>query len=545
MTRSTANHEDPLHDRLVGLLTDTPVEHRCSAAVVLGALQIGEEDVLSGLRRALGDSEPSVRSAAAIALGLIAPKTLVRDLRPLLKDGDSLVRDAAKIVLAEGPGVQLEELVQMLEAKDEKQRMGAIAVLGARGGGEARKMLIMQLGSGSAKVQESVLEALAPEVAGLSQDEVPTFLHDVDAFVGELEDGGLERCASTLVALLAGVDHGAVTGVLSRIVEAPAPADVRISAVEVLWRASRGHRGAQEHVFKTLVNVLEMPGTPPALLSVASDTLAGMDLPIALEPRVRALTKAEQTPVRRWAIRALGALDAAPAARALALVVLAGDSSDRMIAVEAASSTLHGRRALAKTLVGITDGEQARAIASALEAHTDDLTKSILDALEDAVVEAPPEVAEHVMRILRGRGGSGNLVERGEELKAAGQWSEAADLFRRIASDGHPEAMFLLGVCELKLSKKTLGRGASHDPAVSHFRRLLKHPKFPTVERLAAELDLEPTDLYYLGFSLAEDKSDAVRGLGGDVLMGLAERFEGKPLGKKAHQKLRTMGWVD
>lgn len=545
MTQSITELEITLWERLVDLLADADVEHRRAAAVVLGALGVDATDAVEALRRALKDEDPGVRRAAARALGSIGPKTLVRDLRPLLKDSDEVVRETVKLVLAEGPGVQIEELAKMLEQRDEKQRLGAIAVLGARGGGEARKMLLAQLPSGSAKIQDAVRDALAPEIARLGESEIVPFLHDVDALLVDMDRPALERCAGTLVSLLSGVDHGAVTGALSRLAESPAPAEVRVRAVEVLRRAAQGHRGAQEHVFKTLVGVLETADTPPQLLSAAADTLGAMDLPIALEPRVRALTKAEHTPVRRWAIRALGNLDTAPAARALAQVVVEGDPTDRILAVEAASATLHGRRALAKAMVGLKDGERARAIAAALEPHTGDLTKAIIESLEDAVVAAPPEVAEHIVRLVKDRGASGNLLERGEELKAAGSFAEAAELFRRIAGDDNPEATFLLGVCELKLSKKTLGRGVSHDPAVAHFRRFTKHPKFPTVERLQAEPDLDSEELYYLGFSLAEDKADAVRGLGGDILMGLAERYEGQPLGKKAQQKLRTMGWIE
>lgn len=544
MTQTITDEEATLQSRLVDLLTDEVADHRRAAAVVLGALRIHAGDALDGLRRTLKDDEAEVRAASARALGDIGPKTLVKDLRPLLKDPSDAVRDAAKRVLAEGPGVQVEELAKMLESKDEKQKLGAIAVLGARGGFEARSMLLSQLSTASPRIQDGILEALSPEVNGLPVDEIPTFLHEVDAMVVEIPSERLERCSGTVVRLLAGLDHGAVTGVLSRVVESNAPAEVRVEAVEVLRRAARGHRGAQEHVFKTLVSILEDPETPSSLLSAAADTLGAMDLPIALEPRVRNLTKAEQTPVRRWAIRALGNLDTAPAARALALVVAEGDPTDRSLAIDAAATTLHGRRALAKALTGISDPDRARAIVSVLEPHREDLTKSILDGLEDAVVEASPEVAEQLVRLVKDRGGS-NLVERGEELKAGGQWADAAELFRRIAGDSNPEATFLLGVCELKQSKKTLGRGPSHDPAVAHFRRLVKHPKFPTVERLAAEPDLEPGELYYLGFSLAEDKSDTVRGLGGDILMGLSERLEGEALGKKAQQKLRTMGWID
>ncbi|MEO1228342.1 MAG: HEAT repeat domain-containing protein [Myxococcota bacterium] len=545
MNDTTPSPDADLRARLLDLLHDGQEERRRAAAVVIGATRLDDEPALDGLRESLKDKAPKVRAASARALGEIAPKTLVKDIKPLLKDSNDVVREAAKKVLAEGPGVQIEDLEKMLEARDEKQRLGAIAVLGARGGDEARRMLLGQLATGSAKIQEGVLDALAPHVSALSSDDVPHFLHEVDGFVGDLEDDGFALCAGTLVALLKDIEHGAVTGVLSRVAESSAPAEVRVRAIEVLRRAAHGHRGAQEHVFKTLVGVLEDPETPSNLLSASADTLGAMDLPIALEPRVRALTQAESTPVRRWAIRALGNLDTAPAARALALVAADGDPTDRALAIEAAAATVHGRRALAKGLVGAHDPERVRAVVAVLEPHVSDLTKSNLDALEDAVVVANPEVAELLLKLLKNRRGSGNLIERGEELKAGAQWTEAAELFRRIAGDTNPEAMFLLGVSELKLSKKTLGRGPSHDPAVATFRKMLKHPKFPTVDRLQDEPDLEPDELYYLGFSLAEDKSDAVRGLGGDILMGLAERHPDAPLGRKAQQKLRTMGWVE
>lgn len=546
MNDMTASPDADLRARILDLLRDGHEERRRAAAVVIGAIRLGDEPALEGLRDALKDPAPKVRAASARALGEIAPKSLVKDIQPLLKDNDHVVREAAKKVLAEGPGVQIEDLEKMLEARDEKQRLGGIAVLGARGGEDARRMLLGQLATGGAKVQDGVLEALAPEISALAPDDVPHFLHEVDGFVGDLDDEGFALCAGTLVSLLADLDHGAITGVLSRVAESSAPAEVRVRAIEVLRRAARGHRGAQEHVFKTLVGVLENPATPSSLLSASADTLGAMDLPIALEPRVRTLTQAESTPVRRWAIRALGNLDTAPAARALALVAAEGDPTDRTLAIEAAAATVHGRRALAKGLVvGAKDPERVRAVVAVLEPHVSDLTKGNLDALEDAVVEASPEVAELFLKLLKDRRGSGNLIERGEELKAGAQWAEAAELFRRISADANPEATFLLGVSELKLSKKTLGRGPSHDPAVATFRKMLKHPKFPTVDRLQDEPDLDPDELYYLGFSLAEDKSDGVRGLGGDILMGLAERHADAPLGRKAQQKLRTMGWVD
>ena len=273
-------------------------------------------------------------------------------------------------------------------------------------------------------------------------------------------------------------------------------------------------------------------------------------MPIAFETRVRGLTQAEAPTVRRWAISALGALDTAPAARALAAVVVDGTPSDRSLAIEAACGSVHGRRALGRLVSNESDAssaslERVESIVRALEPHVRDLTTGILTRLQDAVLEAPPELARILVRLLKAAGGKsgGSLLEHGVELIEANCWDEAAELFQRIAADDAPEAIFLLGICELKLSKKTLGRGQSKDPCVATFRRLVKHREFPLADRLGAESVLEPDELYYLAFSLAEDRSEAVQGLGGDLLMDLAERFEGKPLGRRAKNKLATMGW--
>lgn len=544
MTQAVANEAINLEDQITGLLSDPLVEHRRAAAVVIGAIRASSA-MVQGLRSALKDESSEVRSVAVEALGRTGAKTLVKDLRPLLKDPVEAVRTSVKRVLAEGPGVETEQLAKMLEAKDEKQKVGAIAVLGARGGDESRSLILSQLSQPSLKVLEAIQEALQPEVDALTPDEVPNFIHDLDATVVELEQEAFERASASLVKLLGGISHGAVTGLLARIAGSQASTEVRVEAVMALRRASRGHRGAQEHAFKVLLSVLEGESLEGSLLGPVTDTLGELDVPMALEPRVRDLTKSEHTVIRRWALQALGSLDSAPAARALAAATIDGDPTDRALAMEASLKTVHGRRALAKTLVGMTDPERARSVVTALEPHAKDLTKALVEALEGAVVEAPAPVAEQIMRLLADRGGAGHLAERAEQLKAAGDWKDAADLFGRIASDTNPAALLGLGICELKQSKKTLGRGPSHDPAVAHFRRLTKHPKFPTVDRLASDPDVTPDELYYLGFSLAEDKSDAVRTLGGDILLGLAERYEEESLGKKAQQKLKTMGWAE
>ena len=122
-----------LEERLIALLDHVRFELRCAAALVLGELRISSPEAVDALRRVLKDEQAPLRRHAVEALGLIGPSSLVRDLKPLLKDSVSEVRSTARRVLAEGPGVNVDELASMLASRDERQKLGAIAVLGARG----------------------------------------------------------------------------------------------------------------------------------------------------------------------------------------------------------------------------------------------------------------------------------------------------------------------------------------------------------------------------------------------------------------------------
>jgi hypothetical protein len=111
------------------------------------------------------------------------------------------------------------------------------------------------------------------------------------------------------------------------------------------------------------------------------------------------------------------------------------------------------------------------------------------------------------------------------------------------SKDSDVEARFQLGVCELKLSKKKIARGANNDPCLATFSELLKHKEFPVLKRVTTEPGLDAEELFYLGFSFAE-RGDAEQGFGGDVLAFLADSGDEK-VAARAHNKLKTMGWVE
>lgn len=542
--------QDDVLGRVVALLEADTAEHRRSAAVVLGALAISDEPTLSALRRASRQgADPVLRARSAEAIGALAPSTIVQDLMPLLKDADPSVRETARRVLASGRGVTPADIATMLAAKDERQRAGAIAVLGAMGSEEAQARILEQLADGSPKILEAVQDALQPIYRGLEGDAAAASAMALTADLDKLDLSSPTR-GRVLINLWAALEHEAAAEGLCAIAATPTEDAVRIRALEVLRTVVRARRQGTK-VFAALLPLLEARDTPPSLHGPLSDALAGFDLPMNLERQVRGLLKSELTPIRRWAVRALGGLDSAPAARAVAEVAERGDATDRQVALEVIVTTAAGRIALAKQLTKMSDGSRAQAAASALREHLSALPKSTIDALGEAAVEAPEDVGQVIIALLK-QGGidSGrahdSLFDRAMALKEEAAYAEAAALLRRISQGAQatPEVRFQLGLCELMVSRRKISRGPNRDPCLSTFHSLSRARDFRLVDRLRAEALVGDEELYYLGFSLAEGGEDT-QGLGGDLLLLVAESSSDARLNRMAKNKLVTMGWLE
>ena len=390
--------DDALH-RVVALLEADEASYRRSAAVVLGALAIPDDATLEALRKASRRADDaSLRARAAEAIGALAPRSIVQDLMPLLKDSDASVRQTTRNVLASGKGVTEADIATMLSAKDERQRAGAIAVLGAMGTDEAQATILDQLEDASPKIWEAVQDALRPLYESLDDDAAGVAAENLCATLDSLDLSEAGR-SKVLVELWAGLGHEAAAEGLCTVAGTPTEDAVRIRALEVLRSVLRARRQGI-NVFASLLGMLEADDTPSALLGPACDALAGIDVPMNLERRVRTLLQSEVTPVRRWAIRALGGLDSAPAARAVAEVADTGDATDRQVALEVGIGTTAGRNALARQLTKMTDEAKAMALASALKPHLSSLPKSTVEALGEAAVEAPEEVGKVIISLL-------------------------------------------------------------------------------------------------------------------------------------------------
>lgn len=537
--------------RVVALLHHDDAARRTASAIVLAELAPGDATTLEALRKAVRRSDdPELRRHAAEALGEIAPKTIVNDLRPLLKDPVPEVKETAKRVLASGRGVTAADVARMLESNDERQRCSAIAVLGAMGSPQARTSIISQFAHGSARIYEAIREAMVPLFEGLTEDEIEPAVSELAEAMDRAHYVKDDKQGLTYVSLLAAVRNEAAAVPLLEMAVSSAKPAVRIAALEAL-RDTAPSRKIGHRIFGDLLHLLEDASLSHPLHAAATDTLAVLDVPLALEPRVRKLLAVEEPTVRRWALKALGRLDSAPAGKALAEAVAHGDATDREVALAAAVATNSGKNALARLLGKLTDPARAEIVVGGLRPHLGTLQQATLHHLEEAALEAPPEVAGVVMTLLK-RSGSKNagrahdgLFDKAIKLKKDGRFHDAAEIFKRMAAGNvDAESRFQLGVCELMVSKRKLARGAKHDPCLTTLSSLRRARDFPLVDRLRNEPGVGADELYYLGFSLAEGSAD-VQSLGGDLLLAITESDSAPKLQKMARNKLITMGWLE
>src|SRR5262249_17008379 len=105
------------------------------------------------------------------------------------------------------------------------------------------------------------------------------------------------------------------------------------------------------------------------------------------------------------------------------------------------------------------------------------------------------------------------------------------------------DARFLAAVIGLKASGKDLLRAArSTDPALSQLLALLG-AGFPLFARLRKERDLDPEELFYVGFNFIESSDPDEKDFGGELLAHLVTQSPRSKLAKSAKNKLRLAGW--
>lgn len=530
------------------MLQDPTGTKRLAAAVVISELVPEEEEVLDALRAvAKKDSDTRVRRWVVEAIGALAPDTMVSDLGPLLADPSREVRSAVKNVLASSDAVTESDMQDMLNASNEKARKSAIAVLGAMGTGSAQTMLLTSMYGAKSKIITAIIDALRhPMIDGDAQS-CKHIVNELGSLIRSEEKLNDPSFGMAAVQLLG---YGGSFGSLEVLMKLAAQASdvfVRVSALETVQRIAKGKH---PQVFEGLLDIAEDEALEPDVRMASLHALENLDIPMTMDTRVRDLTTVSLPSIRRWSITALGGRDSAPAAATLMNIVAEGVTDDRELAMAGAMRTASGRVAAAKLLGKLTEPDRAEMVARALRSLKEDLTQDVKSALEKSVMEAPPEVGQHILGILKHSGGAkaleGDLLKRALLLMGKKKFTDASGMLSTLCQglEVDPDARFNLGVCELKQSKRKIVRGTNNDACLATISELLTVRDYSVLEKLTSEQLIEEEDMYYLGFSFAE-RSDNEQGLGGDLLLHLMENSKDKALRDRAANKLKTMGWIE
>jgi hypothetical protein len=164
--------------------------------------------------------------------------------------------------------------------------------------------------------------------------------------------------------------------------------------------------------------------------------------------------------------------------------------------------------------------------------------------LSDAVEERDDRLFSPFLHLLRELDGADLLTRiraAGEGRRKKKAWGSAARWLAllRDTPGFDDEAKLALAIAELKQHRRSVGVVRRNDPALELLRGLLATP-MPLGDRLRKDRALEPDDLFYVGFNLAEGSLEE-RAVAREILEHLAVRFGRTKVGKAAKNKLQRI----
>lgn len=521
------------------------VELRCAALLVLAQLGSDDDAVVAGVRGALRGANVVVRDFALNYLERVRPKAALDDLLALLDSEDDAVRQRVTEILA-AYGAAAVSAARKLLKEAPRRRVNAIANLCGRVRSAAAFDVLFQLmAGGDFETNRLVGDLIEAALRDLSDAERKAFYGRVERFADDVREDrvalvsslklfgalGEPRCRKRLLPFL-GKTH---------------PHAVRTHALGALVQCLRGETLAAAEV-EALLDLLDEDDEAgilrPAVALLESQSFERKHL-----EGLQRLAESPQPVVKRFAVHSLGKFDSGAVVKQL--IGYLGDASyaRRTEAASTLKKTAAARAVVMKELLACEDERQAWTLAEIVLAHDRAWRKDVRDELwrrcADAVDERDDRLYSAFLHVLRELDG-GAVVERiraaAEQRRKKKAYALAARWLGLLRDTPafDDEAKYALAVCELKAHKGVFGGAARrHDPALEYLREL-SGGAMPVGDRLRKERTLEPEELFYVGFNLAEGTPDQ-RAVSAEVLAHLAGKFGRTKIGKAAKNKLQLL----
>jgi HEAT repeat protein len=530
--------------KLLRLLeSDQPQEVRCAAALVLGEVGSRDAELARALTDRLQDESPALRLQVIKAVGKLRIEQALPRLLERIKEGGEESEQAALAAARLGSkGTRALQDLMPKVAPGLRRYIGAALAAGGSGADEAAVTVLLDKDPG-------VIEAAARSLIG----QLPTLGKAprqalADQLLHVLADKKRPLPApseAAVVRLLAALDDPRAEAVLWDRILPPHPPETRAAALQALgkWRASP----SKDHL-KRLFTCAADPDfriAAPALMMLR-------DLPTSERtvPEWLSLLQAPDVGVRRLALEKVGDKDSAEVADALLGQLDHPDRGLREQALAGLARLEQGRKALTKALLAADTPDRAWILARAQAPFVKDYPsawRQTLFAQAGKHLEASDRRAEALFFLLREADPADlrdRLEERALALRKKKDYAKALLYLRLLGRD--PAAGFSvrweLAACGLKASGHDLAAEArAADPSLQQFASLCQNHEEELLQELPRAKWLEPEDLYYLGFHLAEKQGPQKR-VAGTTLHLILKRSPRSKVAQAARSKLRSEG---
>jgi HEAT repeat protein len=527
---------------IVGLVEGSNVEARCAALVVLTQLGADEERVTRAVGTALRSPNVLVRDFALGFFEQVRTAQTVEHVAPLLDAEEEPVRQRAVAILAPHGAAAVSAGRRLLKDAP-RRRLNALIDLFARvRTAAALDLLFEQMDSDDFDTNRAACDAVVALVPGLGDKERGDLFRRAEALAA-----GAKGHRTRLVAaakLLGALADPKARKTLFAMLHPREPQVVRTHALGALVQCLRGKPLSKAEV-DALLPLLD-DEDEAGILRPAVRLLEDQSLDRAYLPRLNQLAERPQPVVKRFAVQKLGGFDSGGVVKTL-IGYLTDDSYARRDQATATLKTLPAARLpLMKELLACDDERKAWTIADIVLLHDRGWKRDTLTALWTNLVKALEQREDrlhaafhHVLNTLDPAWTAEQIRERAERLRKGRKFALSARwlMLLKDSPAWDEEARYGFALAALKTHKHPLGAPPRrNDPALEHFRSL-GVTAFPLAERLRRERVLEPEDLYYVAFQLAEERGEN-REVAADLLEHLADKYGRTKVGKAAKNKL-------
>lgn len=266
--------------------------------------------------------------------------------------------------------------------------------------------------------------------------------------------------------------------------------------------------------------------------------------------KIRSLLENKHSGVQTYAIGALGKLDSMTNAESLLALLHSSDLKIREAAAEALRHMPSAVSVILKHIDLVKDKKEAFEMVSILESHGNRIKPDHAKGMIKHMLELYFAGDEHyqlykmALRHLRGDVLQKEIKSIAAAHKKKGKWELVRDTLKVLDHTEllSPEIRFDLAIAKLKTSKKSLARSfRQSDYCLEHFAILIAEDSKGLHKNLVSSKNLEPEDLYYLGFHYSEQHNEERR-FGIEMLRYLNKKFNRKQMGKDARAKIKLEG---